>query len=122
MFIRWISRLNAPIYFGDGDDEWRQDTSYSLILAESYRDKGKPRQRHIAYLGGITDYGIKHLSHRCDFWDQVTAAFDRLANRVPPEDRKRFEAAIATKVPRPSAQQRKAVTRERVKREQDRQA
>src|SRR5262245_23010813 len=95
MFIRWIERPSkTPGYY---------DTSLSLILAESARIKGEPRQRHIAYLGGITRLGIDSHELRCYFWDGVTATFDRLGNRVTPADRKRFEAAIADRVPRPSA-------------------
>jgi hypothetical protein len=110
MFIRWITRLG------------QQDIAYSLVLAESRRVKGKPKQSHIAYLGGITDFQIEQLSSRCAFWDQVTVAFDRLANRVTPEDRKRFEAAIATKVPRPTAKQHEAYAREQAKHEAERKA
>jgi hypothetical protein len=113
MFIRWITRLNVT-----PDADGRQDTAYSLVLAESRRVKGKPKQRHIAYLGGINDHGIKQPSHRCEFWHQVTAAFDRLGNQVMPEDRKRFETAIAAKVPRPTAKQRNAYVREQAKWEQ----
>jgi len=54
------------------------------------------------------------------FWDQVIAAFDRLGSQVTPEDRKRFEAAIAAKVRRPSAAQYEAEARRQAVREAER--
>ena len=105
MFIRWIERPSkTPGY---------DATALSLILAETKRIDGKPRQRHLAYLGGITDDQIKSPGSRCTFWDSVTAAFERLGNQVTPSDRQRFEAAIAERVPCPSAKDYKAVERER---------
>jgi hypothetical protein len=105
MFIRWIERPSkTPGY---------DATALSVILAETKRIDGKPRQRHIAYLGGITDEQIKCPDSRCYFWDSVTAAFDRLGNQVMPSDRQRFEAAIAERVPCPSSEEHKVVERER---------
>ena len=93
MFIRWIERPSKT----PGYDE----TALSLILAETRRIDGKPRQRHIAYLGGITDEQIANLVSRCYFWDSVNAAFHKLGNQVTADDRQRFEKAIAARVPRP---------------------
>jgi hypothetical protein len=103
MFLRWIERPSK-----DGFD-W---TALSLILAESKRIDGKPRQRHIAYLGGIRDDEITDVGSRCIFWDSVRAAFDRLDNQIVPADRKRFEVAIAARVPRPSAKAYKTAARQ----------
>ena len=111
MFIRWIERPSK-----DGHDF----TAMSAILAESKRVNGKPRQRHIAYLGGITDDAIEHLGSRYDFWNQVTAAFDKLDNQVTPSDRQRFETAIAARVPRPTADEHARVIRERAQHERER--
>jgi hypothetical protein len=94
-------------------DRSRLTVSFWLKAAVS---KASPRSTTSPYLGGINDYGIKRQSDRCAFWDEVTAAFDRLGNRVSAEDRKRFEAAIKVKVPRPSAKQRAAYPREQAQR------
>jgi hypothetical protein len=103
VYKRWIERPpKTPGYYGTG---------LSLILAESARVNGKPRQRHIAYLGGITALDIENIVYRCHFWDSVSAAFNKLGNEVPPADRKRFEAAIADRVPRPSSAEYKAAAR-----------
>jgi hypothetical protein len=89
----------------------------SAMLVESKRVNGKPRQRHIGYLGGITVTQIDDLPSRCVFWNAVTAAFDRLGNQVTPIDRQRFEAAIGARVPRPSAKDYATVERERHERQ-----
>jgi hypothetical protein len=115
MFIRWIERphnLERHPYRSEGS----HGSGLSCILAETKRIKGKPKQRHLAYLGGIRTIGIANDFQRCFFWDSVTAAFDRLHNKVKPEDRKRFEAAIAARVPRPSASLYKATARKSAQR------
>jgi hypothetical protein len=117
MFVRWISRLYVT---PEADDT--QQTAWSAVLVESRRVNGKPRQRHIAYLGGINDAGIRHLGSRCEFWEQVIAAFHRLGNQVAREDCKRFQAAIAAKVRRPTAEQQRAFARKRARRERERKA
>jgi hypothetical protein len=108
MFIRWIER--PPKIPG------RYETALSLILADTKRVDGTVRQRHIAYLGGITDRGIENLIHCCSFWDSVTAAFDELGDTVPPADRERFETDIADRVPRPSADAYKDAARQTAQR------
>ena len=68
------------------------------ILAESSRVDGKPTQRHIAYLGGITESAIELPAQRAFFWKEVTQQLDELA--VSKDDRVRIEAAVEAKVPR----------------------
>jgi hypothetical protein len=100
MFIRWQSRERRRPKF----DPWTEpDTHWSVILAETKRIDGQPRQEHIACLGSITDSDF--------FWDDITAAFDKLSKKVKPEDRKRFESALAVKMPRPSAEEYKGAAR-----------
>lgn len=115
MFIRWQTRKRSSSQFGSKYDEngkRRKDTHHAAILVASARLGGNPVQRHIAYLGGITDSGIAILHQRCFFWDGITAAFDKLGGKVSAADRKRFETAIAAKVPRPSKKEYKAAARE----------
>ena len=101
MFIRWQTRKR----------KWREDTHHRAILVESARVGGKPVQRHIAYLGGITDSSIAILHQRCFFWDGIAAGFDKLGKKVSAADRKNLEAVIAAKVPRPSAEEYKTAAR-----------
>ena len=75
----------------------------------------EPRQRHVAYLGSVTESTIKILGRRCYFWDDISERLDRLDNQITTADREQIEAAIAKKVPRPSATEYKDAARERAK-------
>jgi hypothetical protein len=65
-------------------------------------------------LGGITQSAIDlDIGHqRAWFWNDVIKRLDGLANRVSVEDRRRIEAAVAKKVPRPSKEEYDAIVRE----------
>ena len=76
----------------------RTDTHWAAILAESQRIDGKPTQRHIAYLGGITESAIELPAQRAFFWKEVKQQLDEL--EVSKDDRARIEAAVEAKVPR----------------------
>ena len=109
MFIRWQSRERQKPEFGpDGIP----DVGWTVVLAESCRVDGKPRQRHIAYLASITESAIKIDPQRCYFWDRVTRALNRLGNQVSDDDRAKIEEAIALKVPRPSLSEYKDIARD----------
>jgi hypothetical protein len=68
MFVRWQGRERwcYRSTFGGTDD-----VNWSAILAESVRVDGKPRQRHVAYLGGITESAMRIMHQRRYFWDKV---------------------------------------------------
>jgi hypothetical protein len=96
MFLRWQTyRSQARI-------PWRcaktERTRLRAVLVESVRVDGKPRQRHIAFLGSIASGepidGV--LGKR--FWRDVFSTLKRLGNRVGPEDYERIIASIAAKV------------------------
>ncbi len=97
MFVRWQKRRRGSRAFGLARGK---DVHWAAVLVESNRVDGKPRQQHIAYLGGITDSGIEIAAQRAWFWQEVAHQFDRLANRISRDDRRRLEATIAKKVPR----------------------
>jgi hypothetical protein len=102
MFVRWQSRKRTvhSSYLGGPDDvHWRA----RLVVSE--RVDGRPRQRHIAYLGGITESAIDNTHQRRGFWDTVHERLDRLANRVSTKDRQRIEITVALKVPRLSREE-----------------
>ena len=92
MFVRWQTRTRRARAFPNTDTHW------AAILAESSRVDGKPTQRHIAYLGGITESAIELPAQRAFFWKEVTQQLDKLAVSI--NDRVRIEAAVEAKVPR----------------------
>jgi hypothetical protein len=95
MFVRWQTRTRRARAFGRDP---KTDTHWAAILAESSRVDGKPTQRHIAYLGRITESAIELPAQRAFFWKEVTQQLDELA--VSKDDRARIEAAVEAKVPR----------------------
>jgi hypothetical protein len=97
MFVRWQRRKRRSRAFGLGRGA---DIHWAAILAESTRIHGRPRQQHIAYLGGITNSAIEIVAQRALFWQEVGQRLDNLANRTSNKDRMRIEEAIAKKVPR----------------------
>lgn len=116
MYVRWQSRKrNKPAFGGRGKQLGRpppyiytrprslnQDVHWAAIVVENVRVRSKPTQRHVAYLGGITDSAIAILAQRCWFWDHVKQRLDRLANRISVDERQQIESAIAAKVPCPT--------------------
>jgi hypothetical protein len=116
MFIRWQRRVRTRqtlIGWGDaGDIRW------TAILAESVRVDGKPRQRHVAFLGSYVEHHRSPAGDclcRAEFWDTVSACLDRLHNRISAVDRKKIEAAIAKVQKRPTAKQREIAERQSAK-------
>lgn len=98
MFIRWQRRSDRPRsktrYYRDAKAD-----AYA-ILVESTRVKGKPRQRHIAYLGSVHAVHRKQSpQYRAEFWQRIRAKLDSLHKRISPDDRRKIEAALAEKVP-----------------------
>jgi hypothetical protein len=79
-----------------------------VVLVESVRVNGKPKQRHVAYLGGYYENELDHASARDEFWETVTNRLNNLSNRLSIEDRKKIEKAIAGRVSRPTKRQLEA--------------
>jgi hypothetical protein len=117
MSVRWQKRKRRKPAFGYQGDQIedptapygfvcslrstnKQDTHWVAVLIESVRVDGRPRQRHVAYLDGIADSAIEITAQRAWFWQHVMLRLDRLANRIPNDDRPHVEAAIAVEVPR----------------------
>jgi hypothetical protein len=97
MYVRWQTYRSQAL---DPNHRARNDKRARLkaILVESVRVDGKPRQKHIAFLGGIaSDASIGGAGGK-RFWRDVTAKLKRLGNRIGPEDYERILASIAAKV------------------------
>ena len=103
MYVRWQSRKQAL----------SKDVRRTAIAVESERVGGRPTQRHVAYLGGISESAINTLAGQCRFWLDVTNKLDSLGRRMTAEDRNNVEAAVAARVPRPTDSQLTAFICER---------
>jgi hypothetical protein len=95
MFIRWQKRLRGP-------RSGKTDVHWGAVLIEAVRVDGKPRQRYVAYLGGLTEQGIEDVRQRCRFWDRANARLHALSHRLTDQDRNRIVAKLATRVPIPT--------------------
>jgi hypothetical protein len=93
MFLRWRSYGHTK--------QWDRDVLWSAVLVEAVRVDGKPRQRHIAYLGGILQSKLMDPYACQRFWKQILERLLPLEDRVSPKDREKIFAAIATKVEGP---------------------
>ena len=105
MFLRWQSRTrvrkagpDARVLGDAGVVRW-----WGVINKAMWID-GKPRQQHVACLISFTEVelGKSFADHRARLWLGVLQRLDALGERVTPADRKRIEAAVAEKLPRPS--------------------
>ena len=91
MYVRWQSRKQAL----------SKDVRRTAIAVESERVDGRPTQRHVAYLGGISESAINTLAGQCRFWLDVTNKLDSLGRRMTAEDRESIKEALAERVSRP---------------------
>ena len=65
------------------------------LLIESVRVDGKPRQRHLAFLGSVTYQDRNDVEERWQFWRNADQALYRLGNRLSPIQRGEVEKALA---------------------------
>jgi hypothetical protein len=109
MYLRWQTRNRKRSDFGPC---WESDLSWYAILVEAVRIEGKPRQKHVAYLGSFTESQIALSNQRIFVWESMIERLDTLANRISPKDRKTIEAALAKKIGRrPTKSQRETAHR-----------
>ena len=90
MYVRWQSR--SRLRSG-------KSPLITAELVESRRVDGKPRQRVLAYLGGIREayIDVRERIHRA-FWLSVDAHLDKLG--IDPDARARVEARVESRVRR----------------------
>jgi hypothetical protein len=70
---------------------------------------------HRRYCGTrITSTPPLHDAQRRHIWDRVSGRLNSLDNRITPDDRKKIEAAIAERVPRPKPDEYKEIARRSV--------
>ncbi len=90
MFVRW-QRRSRKRYGGS--------PLLAAVIVECRRVDGKPRQRTVAYLGGIRERFVgEHERRHEKFWNRVDARLDELG--LDPSTRASIEASIAARVPR----------------------
>jgi hypothetical protein len=95
MFVRWQLYHSQALNHRHREQNDKR-ARLKAILVESVRVDGKPRQRHIVFLGSISIDQIGKPGGR--FWYDVTRRLNGLGKRVTPADRKRIGRAIAKKV------------------------
>jgi hypothetical protein len=85
MYVRWQTYRSQAL---NERQAARNDERARLkaVLVESVRVHGKPRQRHVAFLGSLTFEPIGFDSSRSRLWRNVTTQLERLGNRISPED------------------------------------
>lgn len=98
MYVRWQGRYERR----RKERRYRKPIArWYAILVESVRIDGKPKQRHVAYLGSV--HLDQTVHYRAWWWHRIGAKLDALGNRIPADDRPRIEAALAKEVPKVSA-------------------
>jgi hypothetical protein len=108
MFVRWQRREQRQKHPG-----LRAETHLAAILIESVRVDGNSRQRHIAYLSGITEEKIVgSIGARSRFWRQVDERLQGLPTPLTDLERSRIVSALADKVPRPTKEECQRSARE----------
>jgi len=94
MFVRWRKRKRTT---GAGGPR----VVYYAYLVESYRDEeGKPRQRHIGYLGHYAERGSERSS-AVVFWGNCLANLAKL--ELSEDERAAAEKSVAKRIPRPTS-------------------
>jgi hypothetical protein len=92
MFARWQKQKRA-----NGGTYWVAQ------LVSSKMVNGAPRQKHLAYLGGIAEDMMGDAEARDRFWTKANAALKKLN----PKDRQKIVQSLAARVPPPTKQQLK---------------
>ena len=90
MFVRWRRR-----------EKNNSDTHLAAILVESVHVDGRPRQRHIAYLSGITEDNVQSVRACNRFWGKVDKRLHGLS--LTAQEHERIVYALAVKVRRPTS-------------------
>jgi hypothetical protein len=111
MFVRFQFRPRRTPAFNVGrfarthysDTSAAQDMHMAANLLEGTRFDDGYRQRHLAYLGGITLSGMQLVARRVFFWESVQDRLDQLGIT---DEREKIEAAIAARVPKPTPEER----------------
>ena len=110
-----------------------RDKRLKAVLCESVRVEGKPKQRHVAFLGTIEESWLPRFFDEVDveeaermkvagwyrrgvearhwFWWRVSRKLDALDNRLLRGEREKLEAALAKVIPRPTQSESLAVER-----------
>jgi hypothetical protein len=96
MYARWQRRESVATKYRKQEP---LGARWSVIVVENVRVDGKPKQKHVAYLGGFDEAALEWVGWRDQFWMKISKRLDGLANRIPPDDRQMIEAAIAKKIP-----------------------
>ena len=111
MYARWKRRALKRV--GDGPPAYRLD----LVLVESRRVDGRPRQRFVAHLSTIREDRAGDVRQRTWFWQALDAKLDGLG--ITGDARARIEGIAASRVAPPTPEERDAIAVERARRESE---
>jgi hypothetical protein len=127
MYVRWQTYRSKALNLRLRECNDRR-MRLRAVLVDSVRVDGKPRQKHVAYLGSIQldDPGMitgdsdharfwRRMSAvgKARFWLNVTRRLEYLGNRIDPRGHDRILAFIAEKVAPPTAAELEQFERER---------
>jgi hypothetical protein len=93
MFVRWQTRPKT---------QHRRSEHWAAVLVRNTRINGKPTSHHVAYLGGITKSDAKDAECRVQFWAKASSVLAGLGDQLSTEQRRKIEAALAPRVPKPN--------------------
>jgi hypothetical protein len=101
MYLRWQSRRRER-YHGFARYGNPGDITWAAVLVESVRVDGKPRQRHIAYLGSFSEDQVREDKpfQRIYVWEHMLNELDALGDRLTPKEREKIEAELTMKIGR----------------------
>jgi hypothetical protein len=95
MYVRW--RLVRQRRRGERG-YWNTPAAAHALLVENVSINGRPRQRHVAYLGVLHKGGEQDVNYRAWWWHRISGKLDTLGKRIPLDQRPRIEAMLADKV------------------------
>ena len=102
MFVRWRRKQRV--------DRNKLGPLLCAELVESHRVDCAPRQKTIAYLGGIREDCIGVVPGRhIKFWEGVTERLDKLGDDLAPDERENIEEVLAKRVRRATEAERAAL-------------
>ena len=107
MFVRWQHRRRRARGVAPSTVHW------AAVLVQAARVRGRPVQRHLAYLGGTTEEDAKDVGRRVQFWEKASEELDALGDQLSTEERRKIESGLASWVQRPTARERREQQRQR---------
>jgi hypothetical protein len=100
MFVRW-QQYKSVLRKGE---HYGQQDRIGAVLVESVRVDGKPRHRHVAFLGSLITWRPDHHYYGWNggiivrFWQRLSERLDKLHNRITLQEREMIVAALSKRI------------------------